>query len=164
MLYCFFFFFFWGGEVSFFFITVSNLLLYPFVCPQRETVDVWCLPLSGISGLSFDSTLLSPPCSSAESRFSFCLIFFLLPAGPFSWLFSRKFVSCFSLRDRLLKLFLLLFDSCLAAEWCKLVNDMYSMLPYSTGYMLLCMYIIWIFFIASVLFIKCTFFFKIWYW
>ena len=33
-------FFFLRGEVSFFFITVSNVLLYPFVCPQRETVDV----------------------------------------------------------------------------------------------------------------------------
>ena len=37
-------------------------------------------PLSGISGLSFDPTLLSPSCSSAQSCCPFCLIFFCLLA------------------------------------------------------------------------------------
>ena len=29
-------------------------------CPRRKTGDVWCLPPSGISGMSFDSILLFP--------------------------------------------------------------------------------------------------------
>ena len=51
-------------------------------------------PLSGISGLSFDSTLLSP--------FSFfCLVLLpilsyrFLPAGPFFLAFFRKFFNIF---------------------------------------------------------------------
>ena len=80
---------------------------------------VWCLPLltsegrtvmsdvsppSGIAGLSFDSTLLSP-------RLFFCLVlllflsYFFLPAGPLLWtfffFFSRKFFNIFHLGDRL---------------------------------------------------------------
>ena len=52
-------------------------------------------PLSGISGLSFDSTLLSP-------LLFFCLVlllslsYLLLPAGPFFWTFPRKFFNIFS--------------------------------------------------------------------
>ena len=51
-------------------------------------------PLSGISGLSFDSTLLSP-------LLFFCLVllpflsYCFLPAGPFFSTFSRKFLSVF---------------------------------------------------------------------
>ena len=51
-------------------------------------------PLSGISGLSFDSTLLSP-------LLFFCLVLFpflsyrFLPAGPFFSTFSRKFFNIF---------------------------------------------------------------------
>ena len=51
-------------------------------------------PLSGISGLSFDSTLLSP-------LLFFCLVLLLfscypfLPAGPFFWTFSRNFFNIF---------------------------------------------------------------------
>ena len=51
-------------------------------------------PLSGISGLSFDSTLLYP-------LLFFCLVLLLflsglfLPAGPFFRTFSRKFFSIF---------------------------------------------------------------------
>ena len=50
--------------------------------------------LSGISGLSFDSTLLSP-------RLFFCLVLLpflsyrFLPAGPFFYTFSRKFFKIF---------------------------------------------------------------------
>ena len=57
-------------------------------------------PLSGISGLSFHSTLLSP------SVF-FCLAllpvlsYLLLPAGPFFQTFIQKILRHFSLRDRL---------------------------------------------------------------
>ena len=51
-------------------------------------------PLSGIIGLSFDSTLLSP-------LLFFCLVLLpflsdlFLPAGPFFYTFSRKFFSIF---------------------------------------------------------------------
>ena len=51
-------------------------------------------PLSGISGLSFDSTLLSP-------LLFFCLVLLpflsyrFLPAGPFFSTFSRKFFNIF---------------------------------------------------------------------
>ena len=51
-------------------------------------------PLSGISGLSFDSTLLSP-------LLFFCLVllpflsYSFLPAGPFFSTFSRKFFKIF---------------------------------------------------------------------
>ena len=51
-------------------------------------------PLSGISGLSFDSTLLSP-------LLFFCLVllpflpYLFLPAGPFFLTFSRKFFNIF---------------------------------------------------------------------
>ena len=73
-------------------------------------------PLSGISGLSFDSTLLSP-------LLFFCLVliqflsYLFLPAGPFFWtfFFSRKFFNIFHLGDRLF-----LYGSCLAARRSKL--------------------------------------------
>ena len=51
-------------------------------------------PMSGISGLSFDYTLLSP-------LLFFCLVLLcflsdlFLPAGPFSELLSRKFFNMF---------------------------------------------------------------------
>ena len=51
-------------------------------------------PMSGISGLSFDSTLLSP-------LLFFCLVLLpflsyrFLPAGPFFSTFSRKFFNIF---------------------------------------------------------------------
>ena len=41
-------------------------------------------PLSGILGLSFESTLLSLLLFSAYSCLSFCLVFFFLPTCPFS--------------------------------------------------------------------------------
>ena len=89
----------WGGGHS----ACSCMCIcvfYMYVC-----LHVWCLsmsspegklgmsdvsPLSGISGLSFDSTLLSP-------LLFFCLVLLpflsyrFLPAGPFFWAFSRKF-------------------------------------------------------------------------
>ena len=57
-------------------------------------------PLSGISRLSFDSTLLSP-------LLFFCLVLLpfqsnlFLPAGPFFYTFFQKILQYFSLRDRL---------------------------------------------------------------
>ena len=38
----------------------THILQVCYLLPKRETRDAWCLPLSGISWLSFDSTLLSP--------------------------------------------------------------------------------------------------------
>ena len=63
-------------------------------------------------------------------KFACFLLFhlFFLPAGPFSWTFSRKFFQYFSLRDRLF-----LYGSCLAARRSKLVGGMCSMLRYGTG-------------------------------
>ena len=66
----------------------------PSALPRREAGDVDVSPLSGISGLSFDSTLLSP-------LLFFCLILLpflsdlFLPAGPFFRTFSRKFFNIF---------------------------------------------------------------------
>ena len=50
-------------------------------------------PLSGISGLSFDSTLLSHLLFLLSPGTLYVLSF--VPAGPFSWTFSRKFFSIF---------------------------------------------------------------------
>ena len=52
-------------------------------------------PLSGISRLSFDSTLLSTLLIFCGILL-LCLIF-SLPAGPFSWTFSRNFFDIFHL-------------------------------------------------------------------
>ena len=94
--------------------------------PWREAGDVWCLPPSGISGLSFDSTLLSP-------LLFFCLVLLLflsyhfLSVGPFFWTFSRKFFNIFVKRKAFL------YVSCLAAGRSELVGGMCGMLPYDTG-------------------------------
>ena len=48
----------------------DRCVLYFAVCPRREARDVWCLPLSGISGLSFVSTSIS-------SVLFFCLVLLL---------------------------------------------------------------------------------------
>ena len=69
-----------------------TLSLSPSPPPQREAADVWCVP--PVSGLSFDSTLLSP-------LLFFCLVLLLflsclfLPAGPFFWTFAGKFFNIF---------------------------------------------------------------------
>ena len=65
-------------------------------------------------------------CSSVWSCYSFCRIF-LLPVGPFSGTFSRKFFQYF-LRDRLF-----LYGSCLAARRSELVRGLCIMLPYGAG-------------------------------
>ena len=83
---------------------------------------------SGVSGLSFDSTLLSPV-------LFFCLILLLFlsyllffsACWPFLLNFFQKILQYFSLIDRLF-----LYDSCLAARRSKLVGSMCSMLPYGT--------------------------------
>ena len=67
-----------------------------------EAGDVWCLPLSGISGLSFDSTLLSP-------LLFFCLLpllslsclFFILLSLRILLTFFLKILQHFSFGDRL---------------------------------------------------------------
>ena len=84
-------------------------------------------PLSGISGLSFDSTLLS-------SLLFFCLIllpllsYLLSACWPILLNFFQKILQYFSLRDGLF-----LYGSCLAVRRSKLVGGMCSMQPYGTG-------------------------------
>ena len=92
--------------------------------------DVSPPPLSptGVSGLSLDSTLLSP-----------LLFFYLVLLLFLSYLFSacwsillnffQKILQYFSLRDRLF----FWYGSCLAARRSKLVGGMCSMLPFGTG-------------------------------
>ena len=100
-------------------------------------------PVSGILGLSLDSTLLSPV-------LFFCLVllpflsYLFLPAGPFSLTFSRKFFNIFRREIGFL------YDSCLAAMRSKLVGGMCSVLPYATN--ICCYAFIYYFkiFIASV--------------
>ena len=107
-------------------------------------------PLSGISGLSFDSTLLSP-------LLFFCLVLvpFLLYlfSGYWSFLlnFFQKILQYFSLTDRLF-----LYDSCLAARRSKFVSGVCSMLPYGTG---ICCYA-YIYFFLLLLSIPFLYFFK----
>ena len=75
-------------------------------------------PLSGISGLSFDSTLLSP-------LLFFCLVLLLVHSLELS---QENPSNIFSLRDSFF-----VYCSCLAARRSKLVGGMCSMLPYGTG-------------------------------
>ena len=84
-------------------------------------------PLSGISGLSFDSTFLSP------------LLFFCLVLLPF---LSYLFFCLLALSSKLfpenssiffVKKYAFLYGSCLAVRRSKLVSGMYSILPYDTG-------------------------------
>ena len=71
---------------------IALLTLFPEGRPEMSDVS----PLSGISGLSFHSTLLSP-------LLFFCLVMFpilssvFLPAGPFFWTFFQKFLFNISL-------------------------------------------------------------------
>ena len=68
-------------------------------------------------------------CSSAWSCYSFHLkLFCFLPAGPFSWTFSRKFFNIFHC-----KIGCFVWPYCLAARRSKLVSGMCSMLPYGNG-------------------------------
>ena len=84
-------------------------------------------PLSEISGLSFDSTLLFP-------LLFLCLVLLLFRSYLFSacWPillnFFQKIVQYFLLRDRLF-----LCGSCIVARRSKLVGGICSMLPYDTG-------------------------------
>ena len=65
-------------------------------------------------------------CSSAEYCYCFCLIF-LLPAYPFCWLFSRKFLNIFVQRG------FFFYRSYLETGRIKLIGGMCSMLPCGTG-------------------------------
>ena len=105
---------------------LSYLVLVCYVPPEGRPGMSDVSPLSRISGLSFDSTLLSPLLFFCLVLLPFLSYLFLL-AGPFFWTFSRKFFNIF----RWEKGFLC--DSCLAARRIKLVGGMCSVLPYGTG-------------------------------
>ena len=83
-------------------------------------------PLSGISGLSFDSTFISPLLFFCLSCYPFCFIFFCLLALS-SELFLENSSIFFVKREAFL------YGSCLAVRRSELVGGMYSMLPYDTG-------------------------------
>ena len=102
---------------------------YYMICPPCEgrlgMSDV--LPLSGISGLSFDSTLLSP-------ILFFCLVLLIFLSYLFfsaCWSillnFFQKILQYFSLR------WTFLCGSCFAAWRSTLVSGMCNMLPSDTG-------------------------------
>ena len=113
----------------------SCVSLFPFVLwvvllffPRREAGDVWCLPLSGISGLSFDSTLLSP-------FLFFCLVLLLFLSYLFFFCCLLVHSSELFLENTLIffvKRKAFLYGSCLAARRSKLVGGMCSLLPYDT--------------------------------
>ena len=77
--------------------TVRTLLSFTPSLEGRPGIsDVSPPPPSGISGLSFDSTLLSPLLVFlAQFCYSFCLILFFLPADPFFWIFPENSSICF---------------------------------------------------------------------
>ena len=83
----------WGGaytcaEEAHRKFTTPSALQVPVGRPGMSDVSY----LSGISGLSFDSNLLSPFLFFLPSPVTLSVSsFFLLPAGPFSLTFSRKF-------------------------------------------------------------------------
>ena len=84
-------------------------------------------PLSGISGLSFDSTLLSP-------LLFFCLVLVLFLSYLFSncWsillIFSQKILPIVFIKRQAF-----LYGPCLAARRSKLAGGMFTILPYGTG-------------------------------
>ena len=82
-------------------------------------------PLSEISGLSFDSALLSPLLFFCLVLLPFLSYIFLL-AGP-SKLFPENSSIFF------FKRWTFLYGSCLAVRRSELVGGMCSMLPYDTG-------------------------------
>ena len=99
-------------------------------------------PLSGISGLSFDSTLLSPV-------LFFCLVLFLF----LTYLLSACWSILLNFFQKILPRFFIktkafLYGPCSAARGSKLGSGMYNMLPYGTG--ICCYAFIYIFFIAPV--------------
>ena len=86
-------------------------------------------PLSEISELLFDSTLLSPLLFFCLLPLLFLSSLFFLPTGPFFWLFSQKFFSIFHFEIG----FFFIYSSCFAARRSKFVGNMCSMLPYGSG-------------------------------
>ena len=100
-------------------------------------------PLSGISGLSSDYTLLSP-------LLFFCLVLVLFLSYLFFFFFSACWSILLNFFQKILPRFFVkrqafLYGPCLAARRSKLVGDMCSMLPYGTG---ICCYAFIFFFIA----------------
>ena len=71
------------------------VISFPCGAPEGEARDVWCLPLFGISGLSFDSTWLFHLLFFLSSSVTLSVLSFILPAGPFFWTFSGKFFNIF---------------------------------------------------------------------
>ena len=86
-----------GAAVVELFLIMFNLFsVQPKTTPKGRPGMSDVTPLSGISGLSFDSTLLSP-------LLFFCLVllvlpflsYLFLPTGPFFCTFSKKFFTIF---------------------------------------------------------------------
>ena len=76
-------------------VTVFNGGSWPFrEAPEGKPGMSDVSPLSGTSGLSFDSTLLSPLLFFCLFLLTF-LSYPFLPAGPFFWTFSEKIFSIF---------------------------------------------------------------------
>ena len=64
--------------------------------PRREAGAIWCLPLSWMSGLSFDSTLMSPLVFFCLLSLFFLSFFVFFSAyWPTDLTFSRKIVNVF---------------------------------------------------------------------
>ena len=81
----------WGTADDF----ATSFLHFPlFSTPEGRPGMSDVSPLSGISGLSFDSTLLSPLLFFFLVLLPF-LSYRFLPAGPFFYTFSRKFFNIF---------------------------------------------------------------------
>ena len=103
-------------------------------------------PLSGISGLSFDSTLLS------------ALLFFCLALLPYLIFFCQLVLSSELFPENSSIFFIksqaFLYDSCLAVRRSKLVSGMCSLLPYGTG---ICCYAFILYFL--ILYCFCPFLF-----
>ena len=83
-------------------------------------------PLSGISGLSFDSTLLSPVLFFCLVLFLF-LTYFLSTCWSILLNFFQKILPRFFVKTKAF-----LYGPCSAARGSKLVGGMYNMLPYGT--------------------------------
>ena len=98
-------------------------------------------PVSGISELSFDSTLLSP-------LFFFCLVLVLF----LSYLFSAFWSILLNFFQKIHPIFFVkrqafFYGSCLAARRSKLVCGMCSILPYGTG---ICFYAFFLYFLKNL--------------
>ena len=108
-----------------FFVVISACLVHLQGHPEGRPGMSGVSPLSGTSGLSFDSTLLSPLLFFCVILLLFLSFFCLLVQSP--ELFPEN-SSIFFIRIQTF-----LYGSCLATRRSKLVGGMCSMLPYDTG-------------------------------